>query len=93
MKLDKLHCVQSVPRLTHSGASTLTIQSSYECLPCFHDLFTLSKGRGKTREVANSYYIEHRRILEFIYLIYYRTILTVGILIIILLILCNCFRM
>ena len=67
VKLDKLHCVQSVPRLTQSGASTLTIQSSYECLPCFHDLFTLgfklSKGRGKARDlVANSYYLEHRHI-------------------------------
>ena len=56
-KLAKLHCVQTVPRLTHSGASTLTIQSYYECLPCFHDLFTrgfkLSKGRVKTSEVAS----------------------------------------
>ncbi len=42
---------------TASGASTLTIQSTYECLPCFHDLFTrgfkLSKGRVKTSEVAS----------------------------------------
>ena len=38
-KLTKVHCVQSIPRLTHSGAST-HIAHVYECLPYFHDLFT-----------------------------------------------------
>ncbi len=55
---------------------------------------------GREDEDTKSHYLYKHvinlyltRILEFIYRIYYRTILTVGILIIILLIMCNCFRL
>ena len=56
-------------------------------------------GREKDEDTKSHYLYKHvinlylTRILEFIYLISYRTILTVGILIIILLIMCNCFRL